>query len=127
MSMYLNADNVGQSLQAAPYIPLTYEYKPKLNGGLYTGEAFAQNAPWGNVPMMPETGSYINQLLKTANPPPLAQYHYPGAEQRPGNNTPQLPGIVQCANYGFYAIEDDRIFSDDCLTYCALNPKQPQC
>jgi hypothetical protein len=125
--MSLSSNSVGQYLKASPYVRLDYEYTPKLNGGLYTGEAFEKNAPWGNVPIKPETGTYINQALKSANPPPLAQYHYPGAEQRPGNNTPELPGIVQCANYGFYAIEDDRVFSNDCLTYCSLMPKQPQC
>jgi len=113
--------------QGYSYIPLTYEYKPKLNGGLYTGEPFLKDAPWGNFPIKPETGQYINQNLTSANPPPLAQYHYPSAEHRPGNNEPELPGIVKCPNYGFYAIEDERVFSKDCLTYCALNPKINNC
>jgi hypothetical protein len=113
--------------QGYSYVPLTYKYQPKVNGGLYTGEAFEKDAPWGNFPVKPETGSYINKNLVSANPPPLAQYHYPSAEHRPGNNTPELPGIVKCNNYGFYAIEDDRVFSKDCLTYCALNPKTPEC
>lgn len=125
--MSLSANNVGRLLQASPYVRLDYEYMPKLNGGLYTGEPFQKGAPWANVPMKPETGHYMNTLLKSANPPPLAQFHYPGADQRPGNNTPELPGIIQCANYGFYAIDDDRVFSKDCLTYCALAPQQPQC
>jgi hypothetical protein len=114
-------------LQGSQYIPLTYEYKPKVNGGLYTGEEFEKNAPWGNFPVKPETGAYINKNLLSANPPPLAQYHYPSAEHRPGNNTPELPGIVECPNYGFYAINDDRVFSKDCLTYCALFPKNTEC
>ena len=114
-------------LQGSVYIPLTYNYQPKLNGGLYTGTPFEKSAPWGNFPVKPETGTYINKNLLSANPPPLAKYHYPGAEQRPGNNTPDLPGVVKCGEYGFYAIEDDRIFSKDCLSYCALNPKTPEC
>jgi hypothetical protein len=114
-------------LSGAPYVPMVYEYKPKVNGGLYTGEPFIKDAPWGNVPSKPETGYMMQVNLKSANPPPLAQYHYPGAEQRPGNNTPELPGIVQCGEYGFYAINDDRPFSKDCLSYCALAPNRPQC
>jgi hypothetical protein len=125
MAYMFNSDS--SKLSAAPYIPIDYQYTPKLNGGLYVGEPFKKDAPWGNFPIKPETGSLINKNLKSANPPPLAQYHYPGAEHRPGNNTPELPGIVQCGDYGFYAINDDRVFSKDCLTYCALSPQTPQC
>ena len=108
------------------YQPTKYEYKPVLNGGLYTGEPFQKDAPWGNYPAKPETGYLINQNLKSANPPPLATYHYPSANHRPGNNTPELPGIIEC--HGFYMINDDRKFSDDCITYCPADfSSQLQC
>lgn len=119
--------NEFSKFQGSPYVSLTYKYAPKLNGGLFTGQPFEKGAPWGNFPVEPETGAYINKNLMSANPPPLARYHYPGAEHRPGNNTPELPGIVKCGDYGFYAIDDDRMFTKDCLTYCALTPKTNSC
>lgn len=112
-------------IQGAPFRPFTYDYKPKLNGGLYTGEAFQQNAPWANIPFKPETGSLLQEALPSANPPPLAMFHYPSADHRPGNNTPELPGIVEC--HGFYMINDNRILSNDCSTHCATFPRQPTC
>jgi len=66
--------------------------KPSLNGGLYTGEPFQKGAPWGNVPVVPDTGYMIHYNLKSANPPPGAEYQYPTGF-RPGNNNPILPGV----------------------------------
>ena len=65
--------------------------KPRLNGGLYTGEPFAPGAPWGNVPITPDAGYMSSVALRTANPPPGAKYHFGGGGLRPGNNTPFLP------------------------------------
>lgn len=63
-----------------------------LNGGLYTGEPFAPNAPWANVPAIPDASFMIHHNLRSAKPPPEAIYQYPGHE-RPGNNSAKMPGI----------------------------------
>lgn len=55
-----------------------------VNGGLYTGEPFRENAPWGNVPVVPEADTYT-QNLQSANPPPGAMVI--PSYTRPGNNT----------------------------------------
>jgi len=58
---------------------------PPLNGGLYTGEPFHENAPWRAFPVTPCT-AYLNHVnLKTALPPTQALYQV-GANVRPGNN-----------------------------------------
>lgn len=67
---------------------------PSLNGGLYTGEPFVCGAPWANVPVIPDVSYMINHNLKSANPPPGAEYQYPGGN-RPGNNTQLMPGVSQ--------------------------------
>lgn len=54
-----------------------------LNGGLYTGAPFKQNAPWANVPVVPEADSYTKNL-ESANPPPNAIFI--PSFTRPGNN-----------------------------------------
>lgn len=64
-----------------------------LNGGLYTGEPFYKNSPWGNVPVIPDSGYMIHYNLKTANPPTEALYHYPGGGTRPGNNYANMIGV----------------------------------
>jgi hypothetical protein len=68
--------------------------QPSLNGGLYTGEAFKQDALWRNFPATPDAG-YMNfvNLRRNGNPPPMAVYHLPGGGLRPGNNTPILPSL----------------------------------
>lgn len=63
-----------------------------LNGGLYTGEPFRENAPHGNLPALPDAGYLIHYNLRSANPPDAALYQYPGGE-RIGNNTAIMPGI----------------------------------
>jgi len=62
----------------------------KVNGGLYTGQAAAPNAPWGHIPVIPEAHIYVAENLKSANPPPTALHHIPGYT-RPGNNTQVFP------------------------------------
>lgn len=68
--------------------------KPSHNGGLYTGEPFQPNAPWGNVPVVPDAGYMIHYNLRSANPPLEALYQYPGGI-RPGNNAQTMPGIIK--------------------------------
>lgn len=65
----------------------------KPNGGLYTGEQFQTNAPWGNIPVYPTT-DYLTHtnLLVGNNPPPGATYQYPGSV-RLGNNYQEMPGV----------------------------------
>ena len=67
---------------------------PSLNGGLYTGEPFAKNAPWGNKPVTADVTAYTNENLRGANPPPGAINQYPG-QVRPGNNVQAMPGVNQ--------------------------------
>ena len=113
-----------QTLSGAPYQKLDYKYTPKLNGSLYTGEPFQEDAPWRNFPTEPSTGNLINNNLKSANPPPQANFHYPSANHRLGNNEPILPGIVECN--GFYVIEDNPLFSNHNECFCPWVPKK-QC
>ena len=61
----------------------------QVNGGLYTGIPFAQNAPWGNVPVVPDAQVMVRDNLKSANPPPNAQFFIPSFT-RPGNNEQKL-------------------------------------
>lgn len=63
---------------------------PSYNAGLYTGPPFS--GPWGNQPSAPTTTNYINNNLKSANPPPGATISYPGTE-RLGNNYQAMPGV----------------------------------
>lgn len=66
--------------------------KPSHNGGLYGGAPFATNAPWANVPVIPDVDTYIHKNLRSANPPPMATTQYPG-NVRPGNNYQEMPGV----------------------------------
>lgn len=76
---------------------------PKLNGGLYTGTPFYENAPWGNVPVRPTTAYMTNVNLRTANPPVQALFQMQ-AGFRPGNNTddmmPGLQAYIGTDNFG---------------------------
>jgi hypothetical protein len=86
---------------------------PSLNGGLFTGEKFIAGAPWGNIPVSPETDVYIHTNLKSAHPPPGANVHYPH-QTRPGNNLQRMPGI------GLYK-------KDTHFIQCPRNPPQKKC
>lgn len=60
-----------------------------LNGGLFTGEPFKEDAPWRSFPVTPCT-SYLNHYnLRSANPPVQALFQS-GANTRPGNNSSDL-------------------------------------
>jgi hypothetical protein len=102
-----------------PYAP--YDSKlsvpppqPSLNGGLYTGEPFAKNAPWANVPVVPE-GTYMTHVnLRSANPPPGAIYQYAGGI-RPGNNYQIMPGVQKVSDkYNMWCNNAPRTVSEDC-------------
>lgn len=69
----------------------------KLNGGLYTGEPFEKDAPWGNVPVIPDVDFMTHQNLRSANPPKQALVQYPGGV-RPGNNEQKMPGVIRSNN-----------------------------
>jgi hypothetical protein len=56
--------------------------KPQVNGGLYTGEPFKQNAPWGNIAIEPESHVYAEKLNRLDSIPGYT---------RLGNNTQQFP------------------------------------
>lgn len=60
-------------------------YVPPLNGGLYTGEPFEKNAPWGNIPINPDVDFIIPIGLSLGNPPKDAFCQFPGTT-RAGNN-----------------------------------------
>ena len=61
--------------------------KPSLNGGLYTGEKFHDNAEYKNFPAKPDAVYLHKENLKSANPPPNVSFQFPD-NFRPGNNLP---------------------------------------
>jgi hypothetical protein len=73
--------------------------KPSLNGGLYTGEAFAPGAAYRNFPAPPDSVSLITNNLSSANPPPGAQQQFPDVF-RPGNNLPIVNEKMKLNKYG---------------------------
>jgi hypothetical protein len=87
------------TLQFSDYEFEKYGYmkapEPKLNGGLYSGEAF--NGKHGNVKVLADGEYMTTKNLKSANPPTEGLYHYPGYT-RPGNNKQELPGTKQYSN-----------------------------
>lgn len=83
-----------------------------LNGGLYTGEPFEANAPWANVPVIPD-GVYMTHFnLRSANPPKDALFQYVGTN-RPGNNDLLMHGIRESKGpYNLHVIEGDDKIND---------------
>ncbi len=67
------------------------------NGGLYTGAEAAPNAPWRNIPVVPEAHILVTENLKSANPPPRAIHMIPGYT-RPGNNQQTFPNHSRPSN-----------------------------
>lgn len=92
--LYFNIMDLQEAFNA-PNIP-----SRAVNGGLYTGEPFAQGAQYANVPVIPDAGYMIHFNLRSANPPEDALYHYPGG-LRPGNNTAIFPGVQPLADGRF--------------------------
>lgn len=67
---------------------------PSLNGGLYTGAAFAPDAPWRNFPATPD-GAYLTHYnLRSARPPAAALFQFQGSH-RPGNNWSRFYYVTQ--------------------------------
>jgi hypothetical protein len=94
-------------LDATSYVPPP----PRaLNGGLYTGEPFQQNAPWANVPVVPDVDYMTNVNLRSANPPPGAVFQYPG-NTRPGNNFQQNTGLTP-----FGGKSGEELYNFSCVT-----------
>ncbi len=73
----------------------------KLNGGLYTGTPFEQNAPWANVPIRPSSAYMTHYGLtlknKYDNQTPSMSFYQMTPGYRPGNNTDDtITGLVSC-------------------------------
>lgn len=86
----LETDRPAPVPQRATYLPPP---PPSLNGGLYTGEPFLPGAPWRNFPAVPDSSYLVHVNLRSAHPPPGAQFQYPAAGHRPGNNYSPMPGV----------------------------------
>lgn len=73
---------------------------PKLNGGLFTGTPFTENAPWGNIYVRP-TELDFNYNLKSTTPGVEFQMQN---GFRPGNNSdyshPSIKKYNGNSNYG---------------------------
>ena len=77
----------------------------KINGGLYTGEPFSSKA-WGNVPVEPDAGNMVHHALRHGNdPPPQAIYQYV-CQERSGNSSPSIKGLVKDEYTQMYFIPD---------------------
>lgn len=74
-----------------------FNYKPRVNGGLYTGEP--ARGPWGNVPITPDADD-IAQKKYFLTPPPI--------NLRPGNNYTSFPGFVKVNEQFCIANHGDR-------------------
>ena len=72
---------------------------PQLNGGLYTGEPFAQGAPWGNTPVKPDTMWLTQNGFKALVPEGNRQF---ADSIRPGNNDVDIPAILNGSQYAPY-------------------------
>ncbi len=58
------------------------------NGGLYRGPQGYH--PWSNIPLYPTEANYINNVLKSANPPQEAHSMYINGNRGGNNYTPKL-------------------------------------
>lgn len=75
----------------------TYNIPPrKLNGGLYTGEPFQKDAPWANVPVIPDSGYMTFYNLRSANPPAQALTQYQPGDRGGNNPTYQPHSYTSC-------------------------------
>jgi hypothetical protein len=71
---------------------------PRLpNGGLYTGEAFAAGAAWGNVPVAPDASAHV-RFIGQIQPPGAVGQQLP--HSRPGSHVePVARADVDAAKY----------------------------
>lgn len=60
------------------------------HGGLFSGPP--SNNPWNSIPVTPTMTNYIQNNLRSANPPPGATQQYIGSN-RLGNNYVSMPGV----------------------------------
>lgn len=60
------------------------------HGGLYSGPE--SKNPWNSIPVTPTMTNYIQNNLRSANPPPGATEQYVGTP-RLGNNYAPMPGV----------------------------------
>jgi hypothetical protein len=60
------------------------------HGGLYSGPESAN--PWNSIPVTPTMTNYVQNNLRSANPPPGATEQYIGTP-RLGNNYAPMPGV----------------------------------
>ena len=60
------------------------------HGGLYSGPE--SKNPWNSIPVTPTMTNYIQNNLRSANPPPGATEQYIGTA-RLGNNYAPMPGV----------------------------------
>jgi hypothetical protein len=107
-------------------------YKPigvpqrKLNGGLYTGEPFAKDALYANVPVLPAAAYWANENLKSSvNVPQQAFYQLQG-DFRPGNNStdpimPELENIPNLNGKCINAICENKGYINDLNSSCVKN------
>jgi hypothetical protein len=77
-----------QQYEYNPWSPIP---PPKLNGGLYTGEPFMKDAPWGNTYVRPTSSYMINQNLRSSSIVPVSGLFQMPVNYRPGNNTCDNP------------------------------------
>lgn len=70
---------------------------PKLNGGLYTGTPFNNDAGYSTVKVIPDVDYMMNINLKSAKGVSEAQLHYPG-NNRPGNSIQDMTGLQRYSN-----------------------------
>lgn len=99
MNNQMNNQNVVLNGSVEPYLrssgPNSEIAPPPKNGGIFGG--LSCNKPWMPIPVAPTTTNYINNNLRSANPPPGAIEQYIGTN-RLGNNYVSMPGIYQFKN-----------------------------
>jgi hypothetical protein len=97
----MSANNSYSTLSHGNYEFNNYGYikppQPKLNGGLYTGEPFYKNAPYGNIPIMPDNDTmmaYLRNGNVSGKGPYETGFFYP-SNYRVGNNHQEMKGVSQ--------------------------------
>ena len=79
----------------------------QVNGGLYTG--VPANGPWGNIPIEPETHTFIDTHYQKGfdKPPPDMKYQAISTI-RPGNNNVKHPYHKMCTGLQFNRLCADK-------------------
>ena len=100
-----------------------------LNGGLYTGEPFARDAPWRNFPVVPCT-AYLNHYNLRSAQPPIQAIYQTGAYVRPGNNSSDYNECPVTWNTKFTGDQNFGPFDIMCMPCVKPQPacvKPPSC